>query len=282
MDWQFWTVQYPEQVAGAGMSEWERAVQRTYDTVAVEYAARIFDELAGKPFDRAILDRFAALAGPLGPVCDLGCGPGQVARYLHDRWHEHGLDAFGIDLSPAMVAEARRLNPGLRFEQGSMLALDLEDEQLGGIAAFYSIVNVPREDQPRAFAELWRVLKPGGWLLAAFHVGTEDAHLEEWWGTAVSVDFYFFDPTEIETRLTAAGFTIEERHIREPYPEVEHPSRRAYLLARKPTETSSPRPPLRAGEGEQMIRFPLSIAMGRGAGGAGPSHYRSGAQSSEE
>ena len=216
------------------MPAWERDVQATYDLVATEYAARIFGELAHKPFDRTILDRFAELALPLGPVCDLGCGPGQIARYLHEQWHQRGLDVFGIDLSPAMVEQARALNPGLRFEQGTMLALDLPDGQLGGIAAFYSIVNVLREDQPRAFAELWRVLKPGGWLLVAFHVGDRDIHLEEWWDTLVSVDFYFFDPAEIEARLTEAGFVVEERHLREPYPEVEHPSRRAYLLARKP------------------------------------------------
>src|SRR5688572_12289244 len=173
------------------MHEWERNVQTTYDRVAAEYAIRIYDELAGKPFDRAVLDRFAALAGPLGPVCDLGCGPGQVARYLHDHGQQHGIEVMGVDLSPAMIAEARRLNPGLRFEQGTMLALDFEDGQLGGIAAFYSIVNVPREEQPRAFSECWRVLKPGGLLLMAFHLGDEDVHLEEWWGTAVSVDFYF-------------------------------------------------------------------------------------------
>src|SRR5688572_8637924 len=118
------------------MHEWERNVQTTYDRVAAEYAIRIYDELAGKPFDRAILDRFAALAGPLGPLCDLGCGPGQVARYLRDHAPRPGPEVFGIDLSPEMVDEAQRLNPDLRFEQGTMLALDFEDEQLGGIAAF--------------------------------------------------------------------------------------------------------------------------------------------------
>jgi SAM-dependent methyltransferase len=178
------------------------------------------------------------LARPLGPVCDLGCGPGQVARYLHDRWHQHGLDVFGIDLASEMVAEARHRNPRLRFEQGTMLALDLPDGALGGIAAFYSIVNVPRADQPRAFAELHRVLAPGAPLLVAFHVGgadgRDDVHLEDWWETPVSIDFYFFEPAEIEARLTAAGFTIAESHVREPYPDVEHPSRRAYLLAVKP------------------------------------------------
>ena len=208
------------------MSDWQRDVQTAYDRVAAEYAGRIYDELAGKPFDRAILDRFAALAGPLGPLCDLGCGPGQVARYLSDHARQPAPEVFGIDLSPEMVAEARRRNPDLRFEQGTMLALDLADGQLGGIAAFYSIVNVPRVDQPRAFAECWRVLAPSGLLLVAFHVGTEDVHLDEWWDIPVSVDFYFFDPAEIEARLTAAGFTIAESHVREPYPEVEHPSRR--------------------------------------------------------
>jgi SAM-dependent methyltransferase len=216
------------------MPAWERDVQATYDLVATEYAARIFGELAAKPFDRAVLNRLAELVLRLGPVCDLGCGPGQVARFLHEQWHQRGLDVFGIDLSPAMVEQARALNPGLRFEQGTMLALDLPDGQLGGIAAFYSIVNVPREDQPRAFAELWRVLKPGGWLLVAFHVGDQDVHLEEWWDTLVSICFYFFDPAEIEARLVEAGFAVEERHLREPYPEVEHPSRRAYLLVHKP------------------------------------------------
>jgi SAM-dependent methyltransferase len=221
------------------VSPWEANVRATYDRVADEYAARIFGELADKPFDRAILDRFAERARPLGPVCDLGCGPGQVARYLHEGWHQRGLEVFGIDLSPTMVERARALNPGLRFEQGTMLALDLADDSLGGIAAFYSIVNVPREDQPRAFAELQRVLVPGGLLLVAFHVGDETVHLDEWWDTPVSVDFYFFQPDEIVDRLAAAGFTIEERHVREPYPDVEHPSRRAYLLARKPSDVRS-------------------------------------------
>jgi trans-aconitate methyltransferase len=91
------------------MTDWQHDVRQTYDRVAGEYAARIFDELDGKPFDRAILDRFGDLVRPLGPVCDLGCGPGQVTRYLAGR----GLETVGVDLSPGMIAEARRLNPGL-------------------------------------------------------------------------------------------------------------------------------------------------------------------------
>lgn len=214
-------------------TDWQRGVQQAYDRVAGPYAIRLFTELDHKPFDRSMLDRLAQLALPLGPVCDLGCGPGQIARFLHDRWAARGLEVFGIDLSREMIEQARRLSPGLRFEQGTMLGLDLDDASLGGVAAFYSIVNVPRDVHPLAFAEIWRVLRPGGWLLLAFHVGDEDVHLEEWWETPVSVDFYFLDPAEIAAKLRTAGFSVDEEHVREPYPAVEHPSRRAYLLARK-------------------------------------------------
>src|SRR3954454_23213708 len=98
-------------------------VEGSYDRVAEEYALRISGELAHKPLDRQLLDRFAAEVEGLGPVCDLGCGPGHVARYLHD----HGVQVTGLDLSEAMVEQARRLNPDIAFRQGNMLALDVED-----------------------------------------------------------------------------------------------------------------------------------------------------------
>jgi trans-aconitate methyltransferase len=60
-------------------------VQTTYDRLAVEYASHLADELAGKPLNRQLLDRFADEVRGSGPVCDLGCGPGHVARYVNDR-----------------------------------------------------------------------------------------------------------------------------------------------------------------------------------------------------
>ena len=205
-------------------------VQSSYDRVAEEYARRIFGELEHKPFDRQLLDRFAARVQRLGPACDLGCGPGHVARYLHER----GVRVVGLDLSPAMVELARRLNPGIEFRQGNMLSLDIEEGAWGGIAAFYSIIHVPRTEIAVALAEMKRVLRPGGLVLLAFHVGDETVHLDEWWGQRVSLDFRFFRPEEMAGSLRAAGFEVEEIVEREPYPDVEHQSRRAYIFARKP------------------------------------------------
>ena len=203
--------------------------QTSYDAVADEYVRRIFAELEHKPLDRELLDRFAASVREVGPACDLGCGPGHVARYLHER----GVQVCGVDLSPVMVEQARQLTPGVEFRQGNMLALDAADEAWAGIAAFYSLIHIPRGDMAKALGELHRVLRPGGLLLLAFHIGNETLHLDEWWGHQVCVDFYFFQPAEMAGSLRAAGFEIEEIVERDPYPDVEHPSRRAYIFARR-------------------------------------------------
>lgn len=206
------------------------AVRESYDSIADDYAREIYGELQHKPFDRQILDRFATRTAGRGQVCDVGCGPGQIARYLHDA----GTEVFGVDLSPRMVDLARRLNPGISFHEGNMMALDLANEMLAGIAAFYAIVNIPEESLPSVFGEMYRVLAPDGLLLMAFHLGNEVIQKEELWGKTVSMDFFFFQALSIRQKLEAAGFVVEEIIERGPYaPEVEYQSRRAYIFARK-------------------------------------------------
>ncbi len=205
----------------------DETTRDSYDRLAAEYTRRIAGELAGKPFDRDLLDAFAASTIKLGPVYDLGCGPGHVAAYLHER----GVEVTGIDLSSAMVDQARALRPGLRFRQGSMTDLD-ERACLGGIVAFYSVIHIGRDRQTAMFARWRDALVPGGWLLVSFHVGERDRHLNDLWGIPVDVDFLFFTPEEIESRLVAAGLTVVERYERPPYAGIEADTRRCYLLAR--------------------------------------------------
>jgi ubiquinone/menaquinone biosynthesis C-methylase UbiE len=208
-----------------------QSIRESYDRIADEYARRIFNELDHKPLDRELLTRFAAQIAGRGEVCDMGCGPGHVARYLHSA----GAAVFGLDLSSSMVQQARQLNPGISFREGNMLALDLPDASLAGIASFYSIVNIPEASLPSVFREMARVLQPDGLLLLAFHVGNETLHPVELWGRPIAMDFFFFQPSSIALQLEAAGFEVEETIEREPYaPEFEHPSRRACIFARKP------------------------------------------------
>ncbi len=205
-------------------------LQNSYDEVAEEYVARIFHALEHKPRDRELLDRFAAMVRNSGPVCDLGCGPGHVTRYLSER----SVNVFGIDLSSRMVEQARQLNPGIEFKQGNMLSLEVENGAWGGIVAFYSLIHIPHEKMILALHELKRVLRPNGLLLLSFHLGQEIMHRDELWGKKVSMDFIFFECHEMEGYLKSAGFEIEDLFERPPYEGVEYQSRRAYIFARKP------------------------------------------------
>ena len=203
-------------------------IQKSYDSVARDYADEIYGELAGKPFDREVLDRFAERVRGKGRVCDLGCGPAQIARYLLD----HGVDSLGVDLSAGMLAEARRLNPDLLFVQSSMLALGLGSGTLAGVAAFYSIIHIPRAQVVDALREVCRALQHGGLFLLAFHLGSEDSHHDELFGRPVSLDVALFTTEEMGGYVKTAGFAIEQTQERDPYsPEVEYQSRRGYILA---------------------------------------------------
>ena len=205
--------------------------QCSYDHIAEEYTRRIAGELEHKPLDRMLLDEFAGRLKGAGRVCDLGCGPGHVARYLSDR----GVDVFGIDLSPGMIEQARKLNPVMEFQRGNMLALEVEDGAWAAIVAFYSIVHIPKTDILQALREMFRALKPGGLLFLAFHIGLEVLREENLWGQEVSLDLVLYARKEVERYLGFAGFAIEDSLERNPYaPEVEYQSRRAYIRAYKP------------------------------------------------
>jgi SAM-dependent methyltransferase len=214
------------------MEQTTRHIQACYDTVAREYAERFAGELAHKPLDRELLKRFASQVTGRGYVYDLGCGPGQTTAFLH----ACGVSVRGMDISAELLREARERHPGVSFEQGDMLALPVADASLAGVIAFYAIVHLSPAGLRRALAEMHRVLQAGGRLLLAFHVGEKVVHVDEFLGRSVALDFVFFPPQVVADELAQAGFVAVEVIERDPYPDLEYPSRRAYVFARTPGE----------------------------------------------
>lgn len=206
------------------------ATRDSYDALAAEHADVVASGLDDRPLDRALLAAFAELvrAGGNDSVADVGCGPGRVTILLS----QLGLDAFGIDLSPGMLEVARRTYPQLRFDEGSMLALDLPDASLGGLLAYYSIIHIPWEQRAQVFAEFHRVLAPGGVLMLVFQVGDDRGRRTEFLGTALELDWYRQQPDEVAGLLREAGFEMWMTAVREPA-DTEKTSQ-GYLLVRKP------------------------------------------------
>lgn len=200
----------------------------SYDSAADAYAEHLATELVHKPLDRHLLNRFAEDARGRGLVADLGCGPGHVARHLQ----EQGVSVVGIDLSPGMIRVASGLHPKIEFRVGDMTRLDLPDAHLAGIVAFYSIVHFSPDELEAVFRETRRVLMPGGLALISFHLGDQVVHLEDLFGAPVSLDFRFYDPGIVIEALRGARLPVIEHVEREPYPDVEYPSRRCYLIAK--------------------------------------------------
>ncbi|MDP9793567.1 SAM-dependent methyltransferase [Catenuloplanes nepalensis] len=212
------------------MTTHHAAVRASYDTVAAGYADALADDLAARPVDRAMLAVFAELAGH-GPVGDLGCGPGRVAAHLRELGRT---DVLGVDLSPAMIAEARRRHPGPRFEVGSIDRLSfVADGELAGAIAWYSIIHTPRELVPALFAEFRRVVRPTGPLLLAFQATTPSTpatvRVERAYGHGgLSLDAYRWDPAVVTDLLADAGFRPHTTAVRQPEAPEKVPQ--AYLL----------------------------------------------------
>ncbi len=197
--------------------------------VASAYVDQLFNELENKPFDRERLETFAAGVQPGTTVVDIGCGPGHVGLFLR----QLGVDVLGIDLSPEMIAEARKLAPQARFEVGNVLELAAGDETFAGALAMYSLINLLREDLPVALAEIFRVLIPGSAFLMAVHRGSEEIVAEEIFDKPVHMVATLFEAEEVRAAAESAGFVIDHLEMRGPY-ETEYQSERVYLRAHRP------------------------------------------------
>ncbi|MFC4889702.1 class I SAM-dependent methyltransferase [Streptomyces beijiangensis] len=207
-----------------------RATREGYDAAATTYAELFRDTLRDSPLDRAILGVFAEAVGASGggQVADLGCGPGHITAYLG----ELGLEAFGVDASPAMIELARQACPGLRFDVGSMDALSIADGVLGGVLSRWSIIHTPPSELPVILAEFRRVLAPGGHLLVGFSASDGPAHPTQVFDHTVAPAYRWW-PDHLAAMLCESGLAEVARMVRQPQPTDRRQFQEIQLLARK-------------------------------------------------
>ena len=220
---------------GAGIGEDRGArdarVLTSYDAVAAAYARRFVDELAPLPFDTWLLDRVVVHAGS-DPVVEVGSGPGHITAYLGER----GVEATGVDLSPAMINEARRRFPDRSFEVGDLRQLRSPADGPGwaAVVSWYSLIHLAPSELSGALTALACTLSPKGWLVLAMHAGDAVRHRDEWFGQPVDLDVVSNDPADVVRAVGAAGLVDIEWYLRGPIPPRDETSQNLYVLGRRP------------------------------------------------
>jgi SAM-dependent methyltransferase len=212
-------------------------IRISYDAVAERYANELADDMVKRPFERGLFLAFVELVGTLGPglVGDLGCGPGHVSRELTAL----GLEMFGVDISQAMIAQARRKHPAGRFRIASMLDLPIPSDSWTGAVSLYATLHSDARARALAHAEVARVLRPRGVYLHGFYVSAADQpagsvyHLDSWFGFTVDLDTYFVGIEDAAAELDKAGFDVIAALVREPMGPGELPVRRCYMVGQR-------------------------------------------------
>lgn len=188
-------------------------VEDTYNKIAEEYTEEFFADTSDLPLIRMLTKQL----NPGAKVIDIGCGPGQFSEYLHSQ----GFNVVGIDNSDEMIRIAEKKVPTVSFLKMDMRKLDFPEESFDGILAAYSIIHIPTEQIEQVLAQMYRVLKPGGYALFITQVGEPDQVLDEPLARGEKIFMNFFSEERIATFVTKAGFKlVQQKSINQSSNEV--------------------------------------------------------------
>lgn len=110
-------------------------------------------------------------------LLELGCGVGlPTTLALAQRFQ-----VTGIDISTRHITLAQRNVPNATFIQADMTTLTFSPASFDAVAAFYSIIHVPREEQPDLLRAIATWLKPGGLFVAAMGASAVEAQFSPDW-----------------------------------------------------------------------------------------------------
>lgn len=165
---------------------------------------------------------------PMGAeVLELGCGSGvPTTQRLADKFA-----VTGVDFSAGQLALARRKVPRAKYVHADMTELDFPVDSFDAVAAFYSIIHVPRQEQAKLLCKIGSWLRPGGLLVATMGAHSNEAGFDEdWLGTPMY--WSSFDSETNQRLVEAAGLSILSAQM-ETEEEFGKPITFLWVIARK-------------------------------------------------
>jgi len=212
-------------------------IRASYDIVAERYASELADEMVTRPFERGMLLAFSELIHTVGRgvVGDVGCGPGHIAKHLASL----GVATMGVDISVAMIQQAKAKFPEGDFRVGTMFKLPVESGSWVGAVARYNTLHCNRDEREQTFREIARCVQVGGYLTHSFYESAPDQpvgsvyHLNTWFGFNVDLMTYFVSIEDAAMELDHAGFEIVAALVREPIFANELRARRCTMVGKR-------------------------------------------------
>ncbi len=197
--------------------DWIPRTRAMYDLVAESYARILSDTRYEAPLDLAMVEEFVVQLPADARVLDAGCGAGRMLTYLARV--NPSLRLEGVDLSPAMVAQAQARHPEITISVGDLAALEYPDDEFDGVLAWYSIIHTPPHTVSAIMAELRRVLRPGGRVLLGFQAGTGVRTNTRAYGHEVDLHAFLHNVGDIAAAAESVGLTPVATLERSPRPD---------------------------------------------------------------
>ena len=141
---------------------------------------------------------------PKGKALEIGCGTGHWTEYFATK----GFEITATDISEEMLNVAKSKNiPGVHFIKANAENLPFENNSFDSVFAITVLEFV--DDQEKAFDEIYRVLRPGGYFLAGVlnlnsEIGQNKSN-DETFANAI-----FFTPEDLENKLKKFGEPVIE------------------------------------------------------------------------
>lgn len=166
-----------------------------------QHAAKFADKFEQIP-ETQQLDEFIAMLPAQAKVLDLGCGSGRDAEYLT----RAGLQVIGVDLSSALIAEAKKRRPNIDFRVMDMERLDFPEHDFDAVWSKLAILHVARERLPAILRTVHAVLKPGGVCMMETKQGAGEGAEPVSFSPGEERHFVYYELDELMTLFKNNGY----------------------------------------------------------------------------
>jgi ubiquinone/menaquinone biosynthesis C-methylase UbiE len=174
-----------------------------------DHVAEYMDRFMDLKLYRHTFDRFIEMLPTGATVLELGCGPGNVVKYLTSKRSD--LDILGIDLAEGMIREAKKQNPGARFELMDIHAIGQLNQQFSAVIAAFCLPYISYDNVPALFENIRDLTSNHALVYVSFMEGRRERSGFERTSFTGDEEVYinYNDRMEIESLLEKNGFFIE-------------------------------------------------------------------------